>query len=96
VQLLPIIAWVINTTCPETLPRGITPFQVWFRRDPPKWQKLATLPDICANKGTPFISYMSNGKEDKTKEEEDKDALFVKECKQEEEVREGLILSELS
>jgi hypothetical protein len=56
------------------------------------------LPDICANKGTPFISYMSNGKEDKTKEEEgkDKDALFVKESKQEKEVGEGLILSELS
>jgi hypothetical protein len=41
---------------------------------------------------------MSNGKEDKTKEEEgkDKDALFVKESKQEKEVGEGLILSELS
>ena len=98
-QLLPIIAWVINTTCPETLPRGITPFQVWFRRDPPKWQKLATLPEICTNKGTPFISYMSNGEEDKTKEEEegkDEDALFVKEGEQEEEAGEGLILSELS
>ena len=57
------------------------------------------MPDICANKGTPFISYASNSKEDKTKEEEegeDKDALFVKESEQEEEVREGLILSELS
>jgi hypothetical protein len=45
---------------------------------------------------TPFISYTSNSKEDKTKEEEDKDALFVKKCEQEEEVRERLILSELS
>jgi len=51
---------------------------------------------ICTNKGTPFISYTSNSKEDKTKEEEDEDALFIKEYKQEEEAREGLILSELS
>ena len=56
------------------------------------------MPDICTNKGTPFISHALNDKEDKTKEEEgeDEDALFVKEGKQEEEAREGLILSELS
>ena len=54
------------------------------------------MPNICANKGTPFISHASNSKEDKTKEEEDKDALFVKEDKQEEEVGEGLILFKLS
>ena len=53
--------------------------------------------DICTNKGTPFISYALNSKEDKTKEEEEgEDALFVKEGEQEEEAREGLILSELS
>ena len=52
--------------------------------------------EICANKGTPFISYTLNSKEDKTKEKEDKDALFVKEGEQEEEAREGLILFELS
>jgi hypothetical protein len=53
---------------------------------------------LCANKGTPFISYALNSKEDKIKEEEgeDEDALFVKEGKQEEEAGEGLILSELS
>jgi hypothetical protein len=51
---------------------------------------------LCANKGTSFISYALNGKKDKTKEEEGKNALFVKESKQEEEAREGLILSELS
>jgi hypothetical protein len=39
---------------------------------------------------------MLNSKEDKTKEKESKDAFFVKEGKQEEEAREGLILSELS
>jgi len=57
------------------------------------------LPNIRANKGTPFISHALDGKEDKTKEEEegeDKDALFVKESEQEEEAREGLILFELS
>ena len=55
--------------------------------------------NICANKGTPFISHASNSKEDKTKEEEegkDEDALFIKESEQKEEVREGLILSKLS
>jgi len=57
------------------------------------------LPNIRANKGTPFISHALNGKEDKTKEEEegeDEDALFIKEGEQEEEAREGLILSKLS
>jgi len=54
------------------------------------------LPKLRANKGTPFISYTLNSKEDKTKEEEGKDTLFIKESKQEEEAREGLILSELS
>jgi len=51
---------------------------------------------LYTNKGTPFISYASNSKEDKTKEEESKDALFIKEGKQKEEARKGLILSELS
>jgi len=37
------------------------------------------LPKLYANKGTPFISYTLNGKENETKEEEGKDALFVKE-----------------
>ena len=57
------------------------------------------MPNIRANKGTPFISHALNGKEDKTKEEEegeDEDALFVKESEQEEEAGEGLILSKLS
>jgi hypothetical protein len=54
------------------------------------------LPKLCANKGTPFISHALDGKKDKTKEEEGEDALFVKEGEQEEEAREGLILSELS
>jgi hypothetical protein len=53
--------------------------------------------EICTNKGTLFISYMLNSKEDEIKEEEESEnALFVKEGKQEEEAREGLILSELS
>jgi len=54
--------------------------------------------EICANKGTLFISYTLDSKEDKIKKEEgkDKDALFIKEGKQKEEAREGLILFELS
>jgi len=57
------------------------------------------LPNIHANKGTPFISYILDSKEDETKEEEEKegkDALFVKEDKQKEEAGEGCILSKLS
>jgi hypothetical protein len=55
------------------------------------------LPNIRANKGTPFISHASDSKEDKTKEKkEGKDALSIKEGKQKEEAKEGLILSELS
>jgi len=53
------------------------------------------LPKIRANKRTPFISYMLDNKEEETKEES-KDALFVKEDKQEEKVREGFILFKLS
>ena len=78
-----------------TLLKGITPFKVQFKRDPLKWQKLVTLPKIRANKRTPFISYMLDNKEEETKEES-KDALFVKEDKQEEKVREGFILFKLS
>jgi hypothetical protein len=56
------------------------------------------LPNIRADKGTPFISYILDGKEDETKEEEKegKDALFVEEDKQKEEAGEGCILSKLS
>jgi hypothetical protein len=55
------------------------------------------LPNIRINKGTFFISYILDSKEDKTKkEEEGKDTLFIKEGKQEEEAGEGLILSKLS
>ena len=56
------------------------------------------MPDIYANKGTLFISYALDSKEDKTKKKEgkDKDILFIKEDKQEEKAREGLILSKLS
>jgi hypothetical protein len=39
---------------------------------------------------------MSNSKEDKAKEKESEDALFIKESKQKEKAKEGLILSELN
>jgi hypothetical protein len=53
------------------------------------------LPEIRADKGTPFISHASDGEEEET-EKEGEDALFVEEGEQEEEAGEGLILSELS
>jgi hypothetical protein len=34
-QLLPLIAWVINTTPSFALPRNTTPYEVWFGRKPP-------------------------------------------------------------
>jgi len=34
-KLLPIIAWVINTTATSALPKGNTPYEVWFGRKPP-------------------------------------------------------------
>jgi hypothetical protein len=48
VKLLPLIAWVINTTRPSTLPKGITPYQVWFGREPPNW------PHINSQNFNPF------------------------------------------
>ena len=34
-QLLPLIAWVINTTPSFALLRNTTLYEVWFRRKPP-------------------------------------------------------------
>jgi hypothetical protein len=33
-QLLPLIAWVINTTLSLALPRGVTLYEAWFGRSP--------------------------------------------------------------
>jgi hypothetical protein len=33
-QLLPLIAWVINTTLSLALPRGVTLYKAWFKRPP--------------------------------------------------------------
>jgi hypothetical protein len=35
VHLIPQIAWIINTTYPDSLPPGVTPYKVWFGRKPP-------------------------------------------------------------
>jgi transposase InsO family protein len=35
-DLLPNIAWVINTTRPDSLPHGTIPYEVWFGRKPPQ------------------------------------------------------------
>ena len=44
VDLLSEIAFIINTTTSRALPRGKTPFDVWFRR-PRRWLQLKTLVD---------------------------------------------------
>jgi hypothetical protein len=36
VDLLSDIAWVINTTRPDSLPHGTTPYEVWLGRKPPQ------------------------------------------------------------
>jgi hypothetical protein len=90
-KLLPIIAWVINTTRPETLPRGITPYQVWFGREPPNWPELS----LTEKEKDPLIrSHASaNGSDDE--DEEDEEELFA-EGAEEELIPEAYILSELS
>jgi len=42
--LLPLIAWVINTTPTSALPKGNTPYDVWFGR-----QLLINLQDYEGN-----------------------------------------------
>jgi len=83
--LLPLIAWVINTTSTPALPRGVTPYEVWFGRKPPT--------DFQEQKE----ELRRVGEEGVTRSgEEAEEGLFVDEHFQEEEEQEDMILSELT
>jgi hypothetical protein len=91
-QLLPLIAWVINTTATGALPKGNTPYEVWFGRKPP----------------TDFLNHKENARRARTAlggigeevensgSEGGEDSLFVDEEADQEEAAEEMILSELT
>jgi hypothetical protein len=85
IQLLPLIAWVINTTATAALPKGNTLYEVWFGRKPP----------------TDFLNHKESAScevegDENSSSEGGGDSLFVdEEAEQEEEAKE-MILSELT
>jgi hypothetical protein len=87
-QLVPLIAWVINTTPTSALPRGNTPYEVWFGRKPPTCQA----PKESEESST--IEVILGEEEDG--EEDGEDSLFVDEEAELEEAAEEVILSELT
>jgi hypothetical protein len=85
IQLLPLIAWVINTTATAALPKGNTPYEVWFGRKPPT--------DFLNHKES--ASREVEGDENSSSEGRG-DSLFVDEEAEQEEEAEEMILSELT
>jgi hypothetical protein len=94
-QLLPLISWIINTTASPggpALPRGVTPYKVWFRRPPPKdfqEHKDSTRRTILGDRDRDI-------KEGSSDVKESKEDLFVNEHLEEEEVQEEMVLTELT
>jgi hypothetical protein len=85
IQLLPLIAWVINTTATAALPKGNTPYEVWFGRKPP----------------TNFLNHKESTSrevegDENSSSEGGGDSLFVDEGAEQEEEAEEMILSELT
>ena len=86
IQLLPLIAWVINTTATGALPKGNTPYEVWFGRKPPT--------DFPNHKESASREVESD---ENSSSEGGEDSLFVdEEAEQEEGEAEEMILSELT
>jgi hypothetical protein len=76
---------VINTTVTGALPKGNTPYEVWFGRKPP----------------TDFLNYKESASREvesdwNSSSEGREDSLFVDEGAEQEEVAEEMILSELT
>jgi len=109
-QLLPLIAWVINITLSFALPKNITLYKVWFKQKP-----LTNLSiykgELCCycfkrakeegecdkNKNSDKGSSENRGKSEKEsniKEEQEKDCFIDKDFEQEE-AREEMILFKL-
>jgi hypothetical protein len=88
-QLLPLIAWIINTTSTSTLPRGCTPYEVWFGRQPPA--------DFQEDKARASRATSSGeGSGEGLGEEDTEEGLFVDEDLEVEQDQEEMILSELT
>lgn len=94
-QLLPLISWIINIIASPggpALPRGVTPYEVWFRRLPPK--------DFQEHKDS--TQRTASGDRDRDIEEgssdveESEEDLFVDEHLKEEEEQEEMVLTELT
>jgi hypothetical protein len=90
-QLLPLIAWVINTTPTSALPKGNTPYDVWFGRQPPINLQDHEGNARCIGNGSRESSII-----EVTEGEDGEDSLFVDQEAELEEVAEGMILSELT
>lgn len=100
-QLLPLIAWVINTTPTTALPKGNTPYEVWFGRKPPTYQApkestrrahaiLEGVDKRSASEESSTIEIIEGEKED------GENSLFADEEAELEEAAEEMILSELT
>jgi hypothetical protein len=81
---------VINTTATSALPKGNTPYEVWFGRKPPT--------DFQGHKETTRRARAALGGEVESDENSEggEDSLFVDEEAEQEEVAEEMILSELT
>lgn len=101
--MLPLIAWVINTTATSALAKGNTPYEVWFGRKPPtdfldhkesaRRARAALGGDIDesgASEESSTIEVIEG------EEEDGEDSLFVDEEAEQEEAAEEMILSELT
>jgi hypothetical protein len=57
-----LIAWVINTTATGALPKGNTPYEVWFGRKPPT--DFLNHKEIVSREGESDENSSSDGGED--------------------------------
>jgi hypothetical protein len=91
-QLLPLIAWIINTTSSSALPRGSTPYKIWFGRQPPA--------DFQEYKTRAILGGNSEGLGERSGEglgeEDTEEGLFIDEDIEVEQEQEEMILSELT
>jgi hypothetical protein len=92
IQLLPLITWVINTTITPALPRGSTPYEVWFGRKPP-----TDFLDHRESARRARVALRGEVKSDENgSSESGEDSFFAEEGVEQEEVAEEMILSELT
>jgi hypothetical protein len=105
-QLLPLIAWVINTTPSSALPRNTTPYEVWFRRKPPtnlsiykgelRRRRTRGVEEEECDKNENSDEGSSEGSSEREGNEEEQEDCFIDEDFEQEEAREEIILSELT